>query len=850
MLFCIAAGYFILARISLLLSFQSSNATPVWPPSGLAFALILHFGFKVAPAILAGAFAANLVVFQLNHAAGISTTIWVSSFISIGNTAEALAGWWLIRKIFPRAVDNNYFNQVNHIFRFVGVVVMMCLVSSTTGTTAVYAGGIIDANQYFTTWLTWWLGDVSGIILFTPAILAWTSFLGQRSPPGIPVPKPYAVKPETVILFLLVVLASGIVFDNWIFALGVFRWPFWVFPVVVWAGIRFKQHEAATAILVCSVISIWGTVNGHGPFSRIPAGDPADVVLNESLLILQSFTCIVTVSALILNASVNERRQTEARLRTMGNELEKRVEDRTAQLRERNRFIETLFDAVEDLMAVFDKEGNYISVNKKMEEIYGVKRDDIIGKNILDIFPSVRNSEMLANLQKAIAGETVHHMAYRSRVTNRYYENFYIPLKDDRQEIYGVLVIGHDNTPVLEAAEKIEIVNTRLTEAQRLAHIGNWEWDIGKDKIVWSDELYRIYGLIPGELEPSFENYLAYVHPDDKDLVNKTVQDASQNHQPFHFYHRIVRLDGTIRILHGRGEVYLDKNRQPLSMAGTAQDVTELKQAEDEIRKITDELIRYNKELEQTNKELESFTFVASHDLQEPIRKIKIFLSLIIEKEKEILSETSKDYMERTIRAAAQMQTLINDLLLYSRTTSSPEHFKKTDLNIILHNVMHELKEMIDEKQASVEADHLPGLNVIPFQVHQFFTNMLSNSLKFSAEGIEPVIKINAGIADQSSVELLNGYANKKYHRITITDNGIGFDSKYNEKIFDLFQRLHNRNKYRGTGIGLSICKKIIENHDGFITARGEPGKGAVFTIYLPDRETPVDAESVLSQNL
>ena len=135
-------------------------------------------------------------------------------------------------------------------------------------------------------------------------------------------------------------------------------------------------------------------------------------------------------------------------------------------------------------------------------------------------------------------------------------------------------------------------------------------------------------------------------------------------------------------------------------MAGTAQDVTELKQAENEIRKITDELIRYNKELEQTNKALESFTFVASHDLQEPVRKIRTFLDLIAEKDATILSEKSKDYMDRTIRAAAQMQQLINDLLLYSRTTSSAEHFKKTDLNVVLREVTNELKEMIEDKQA------------------------------------------------------------------------------------------------------------------------------------------------------
>ena len=289
----------------------------------------------------------------------------------------------------------------------------------------------------------------------------------------------------------------------------------------------------------------------------------AGVDLNESLLILQSFICIVTVSALALNASVNERKQTEAKLRDLSNELEKRVAERTVELKERHRFIETLFDSVEDLMAVFDKEGNYISVNKKVEEVYNKRRDDIIGKNISDVFPSVKNSGMLDNLQKAVEGETIH-IAYRSPVTGRYYENYYIPLKNEKQEVYGVLLIGHDNTAIMQASEKIETVNKQLTEAQRLAHIGNWEWDIVNDKITWSDELYRIFGLIPGEFEASFQNYLRYIHPDERDHVRKTVQDALINHQPFNFYHRVVRPDGTMRILHGRGEVYLDDKKQPI----------------------------------------------------------------------------------------------------------------------------------------------------------------------------------------------------------------------------------------------------------------------------------------------
>ena len=431
----IAAGYFLLARLSLLLSFQSSNATPVWPPSGLAFALILYYGSRVAPAILVGAFAANFVVFQLNHATSIPTSAWVSLLISIGNTLESIAGAWLLKKVLPYVKNNDYFGRVGHIFRFVFAVVLMCLIASTVGTAAVFAGSIISTSEIFRTWLTWWLGDLSGIILFTPAILTWLSFWQQRSTPAFSKLKRSNTRTETLILFALVVVASGIVFDNWIFSVIVFRWPFWIIPVLVWAGIRFRKHEAIAAILVCSVISIWGTVNGHGPFSHFTAGNEEYFSLNDSLLILQSFTCIVTVTALILNASVNERRETEAMLRNLSNELETRVAARTAELSERNRFIETLFDAVVDIIAVFDRDGNYISVNKKVEEVYNVDRSDLIGRHVLDVFPALKGSDLVINIQKALAGETIRHMGYRSPVTSRYYENFYIPLRNDNKEI-------------------------------------------------------------------------------------------------------------------------------------------------------------------------------------------------------------------------------------------------------------------------------------------------------------------------------------------------------------------------------------------------------------------------------
>ena len=327
----VATGYFVLARLSLEFSFQNSNATPLWPPSGFAFAIILLFGYRIAPGITIGAFVVNVAVFLSSKTTNLPTALWVSAFISIGNTAEALAGYYLLKRMVPEVKDNNYFRKVNYIFIFLLVTIIMCLASSFVGTTAVLLGKIILIEDYSIAWLTWWLGDVSGILLFTPFILIWVNFFIYRTNSANIYWKRRKII-EAAALFFLVILTSEVVFNNWIFTFYIFRWAFWIIPVVVWASIHFKQHETITAILLCSVIAVAGTINGNGPFSNLSSKSITALSSNESLLILQAFISIVAITALALNASVNEQKQTEAALRAMTDHLEMRVRERTAEL--------------------------------------------------------------------------------------------------------------------------------------------------------------------------------------------------------------------------------------------------------------------------------------------------------------------------------------------------------------------------------------------------------------------------------------------------------------------------------------------------------------------------------------
>lgn len=238
-----------------------------------------------------------------------------------------------------------------------------------------------------------------------------------------------------------------------------------------------------------------------------------------------------------------------------------------------------------------------------------------------------------------------------------------------------------------------------------------------------------------------------------------------------------------------------------------------------------------NEELKTANKELANLNWISTHDLKEPLRKIQIFASKVLDREDPDLSVQVKDSVERMRFAAHKMQILIEDILNYSKAGSMEKVFEKTDLNLVLQNALSELSENIEEKKAVIQSDPLPVLGIIPFQIHQLFINLISNAIKFSRTGINPVIRIRVNLVTE---EKNQDSEEQQYYRISFEDNGIGFENEYTTRIFDVFQRLHPAHKYPGTGIGLAICKKIMENHGGFINADSELDQGSVFNIYFP----------------
>ncbi len=271
-----------------------------------------------------------------------------------------------------------------------------------------------------------------------------------------------------------------------------------------------------------------------------------------------------------------------------------------------------------------------------------------------------------------------------------------------------------------------------------------------------------------------------------------------------------------------------DDSGRPVQYLGVCTDISEIKNAHALLES-------KNNELERSNIELASFSSIASHDLKEPLRKIMIFSKLILANDRKNISDDSQGFLDRVIVSANRMQQLIDDLISYSRTSTQTKlKYTSSDINLLIDDALDDLAEIIQEENAIVSADELPVLAVYPSQFRQLFLNLIGNALKYRRHDVSPVIKINSQKATRKEVLQFEGRPDQDYCKIIVADNGIGFPEEYKEKIFEPFQRLHDKDEYSGTGIGLAICRKIMTNHNGHIKAESSPGGGATFSIYVP----------------
>ena len=387
------------------------------------------------------------------------------------------------------------------------------------------------------------------------------------------------------------------------------------------------------------------------------------------------------------------------------------------------------------------------------------------------------------------------------------------------------LKVLNDFKRLSKANEALMIKTEFINDAEQIGAFSTWQWHLDRNKLYFSDNQYRLLGCAPQSFEATVENYLPFVHPEDLHIALQSTEEISKEILAPVFF-RIIRRDGEVRYFNSKSKILRNAEGQRIVL-GINTDVTEA-------RLSSLALEEKNQALLKSNKELSAFNHIASHDLQEPLRKIQTFISLITAKERDNMSQTAKDYLDRIQASATRMRALIDDLLLFSSANKTENSFETADLNDLLRGAQEELAEEMADKKAVVESVDLPTLSVIPFQISQLFINLINNSLKYSDPARPPHVAVAYAVVKAEEYPTLSVEPTKTYHEITFKDNGLGFDEQYADSIFNLFQRLHHKNDYPGTGIGLAICKKIVANHGGYISAQSVLGEGAAFKILLP----------------
>lgn len=421
-----------------------------------------------------------------------------------------------------------------------------------------------------------------------------------------------------------------------------------------------------------------------------------------------------------------------------------------------------------------------------------------------------------------------------------YWTFSYSPVKDESGRISGVLVIVTETTEAVLAERRLRESERRFRELANLSPV--WIWITDNDiNIEYANRALLDYVGVEKEPEFTGQVWIDVVHPDDLAVVYAGFGKALEQQTGFALEYRVINhATSKFEWFKVLGVPKFEEGKM-VGFIGTAMNIDKQKSFADQLREEvssrTKQLADSNLKLEEMNKELQSFAYISSHDLQEPLRKIQMFSEVLMEKEYDKLSSSGKTKFEKIQSAAYRMQSLINDLLSYSRTDTEKRIFETIDLKNLVDDVKNDLGEELSKKGGTITLKNSIEIEVVKFQFRQLMYNLLSNSIKYSRSDVAPVVTVETEIITNAKSIDENLLNNKEYVQITITDNGIGFEEQFSKKIFEVFQRLHSKQEYVGTGIGLAIVKKIVQNHLGSISAEGIPGEGSVFKILVPKNQ-------------
>lgn len=503
-----------------------------------------------------------------------------------------------------------------------------------------------------------------------------------------------------------------------------------------------------------------------------------------------------------------------------------------------------VFDDIEGLLLFgtwqWDAQTGKVSWSDGMFRILGYDRESTLPKVTDDFYLRHLEFDEAAQFRefrsRAIADKTPFEYTYRITTNDKRSRVITTKMKfvyDENGQVVKGVGFNRDVTEKTQMLRDLMHYKKMVEQKEEFLNIGTWDLDLKTNQLMMSDGMLRLIGLVPGQSVTAsklLSFYHLYLIAPDNRKAGDAVTPGDMHEEIYIRQSSITTGAGESKTLETFGKVQRDSSGAAVKIAGITHDVTKLKQYEQELEIKVDELNR-------SNHELEEFAYVASHDLQEPLRKISTFGERLQTRFGDQLSEEGTAYLNRILASAENMRVLINNLLDFSRVTRMQHAFVKTDIRQVILQVLEELDLSIEDSHAMIDLQAMPEIDVIPEQIKQVFRNLLTNALKFQRGGVPLHISISSQVLNREEKEKYKLRQSKKYHKFIVTDNGIGFEEEYAERIFLLFQRLHGKADYPGSGIGLAICRKIADNHHGMISASSQPGNGAAFTIILPDTQ-------------
>ncbi len=469
--------------------------------------------------------------------------------------------------------------------------------------------------------------------------------------------------------------------------------------------------------------------------------------------------------------------------------------------------------------------------NSEFENVFGysedqIKHQDFTFRNLISDAQLERfmfQVEQVSDKKLSLSKYVVYRLN-NSRGEERSYYLYLSPIKN-YEHLFHLLIIPD----LSEWSFPFSSFDGRELFLQQLQteKFGSFEWMISSGRVFWSDTLYDIYEIERGT-PVTRETVATYTHPEDARKGNIAVQRALDTTGNIDIEMKIITGKKNVKVVKVLAKIIKSETGEPVKLVGSIKDITTQKRIELDLKRKVEELNR-------SNKELEEFAYVASHDLQEPLRKISTFSDRLSEKYGELLTGEGTMYIERMMASADNMRNLINNLLEFSRVTRDKQPFEPIDLNFLMTRVKNELELVVEETGTSIQNSNLPVVDGALPQLVQLFTNIISNAIKFRKEGVQSVIKVYSEPVSELEAITHHLPTEQQYCKIVIEDNGIGFEEEYAQRIFQIFQRLHGKSEYPGSGIGLAICKRIVEHHNGVIYAEGVEGEGARFYIILPE---------------